>query len=143
MARESIFAGEWRACLREHYKYVVRQDDESTRRTLAAVLHSVGFSEDELARLGVEATMRADDMPDDYVPDMDILQQDADDRGFQPHPAEGTCPACMAIDESQFDEDGQPIDPDPEAADHEPGSVVAMPDEDEDDADDPQQLTLF
>ena len=68
-SEDRIFADDWRDCLREQYKYVIQQQDERTERTLTQVLHEVGFSEEEMAGLRLEATMRAEDMPDDYVPD--------------------------------------------------------------------------
>lgn len=71
--RESVFSDEWRRCLREHYKYVKRNQDTATEETLTPILEKVGFREDELRRLTIEATMRADDMPDDFVPDMEQI----------------------------------------------------------------------
>ncbi len=69
MSEGRIFADDWRDCLREQYKYVIRQQDHRTEATLTDVLHQVGFTDDELAALRLDATMRADDMPDDYVPE--------------------------------------------------------------------------
>ncbi len=68
MKRESPFADEWRRCLREHYQYIIREQDRVTERSLLTVLHEVGFADSELAELRVLATMRAEDMPDDYLP---------------------------------------------------------------------------
>ncbi len=76
MSRQSIFDDEWRACLREQYMYVIRTQDKVTERTLIKVMHQVGFGEDELAELRVQATMRVEDMPDDFVPDMDVLAEE-------------------------------------------------------------------
>lgn len=73
MAERSIFADEWRDCLRAQYRSVVRNDDQVTLKTLVGVMYEVGFSEAELRELYLQATMRADDVPDDFVPDMDIL----------------------------------------------------------------------
>lgn len=64
----SIFADDWRACLREHYMYVVRTGDRVTLPSLTQVMYEVGFTDDELAELRLLATMRADDMPADYAP---------------------------------------------------------------------------
>lgn len=104
----SVFSDEWRDCLREQYKHVMRQDDQLTRRSLVKVMYQVGFSDDDLERLGVEATMRAEDMPDDYVPPQ-IME--AEPR-FQPHPLECQCPECVNIDLVPHDDEGQPLDPD-------------------------------
>ncbi len=64
-----IFADDWRDCLREQYKSVIRQQDTRTETTFTAVLYDVGYTQDELTALKFEATLRADDMPDDYVPE--------------------------------------------------------------------------
>lgn len=73
----SIFADEWRECLRAHYSYVIRADDRLTERTLRGVMmHEAGFTEAELKELQVRATMRVEDAPD-LVPDLDILQEDS------------------------------------------------------------------
>jgi hypothetical protein len=69
-----IFADDWRDCLREQYKSVIRQQDARTGATLTEVLYEVGFTEDELTALKFEATLRADDMPADFVPE-EVEQQ--------------------------------------------------------------------
>lgn len=124
---ESIFSQEWRRCLREHYKHVVRNEDKITETSLKKVLLSqaINFTEEDLRGLYVEATMRADDMPADYVPDMEQVAGEAtepeapvmnaapvdDERSFVPHPAECTCAACMESHENEalHDSDGQPL----------------------------------
>ena len=115
--RESVFSDEWRRCLREHYKYVKRNQDTATEETLTPILEKFGFREDELRRLAIEATMRADDMPDNFVPDMEQIVPESVEEikqaetGFIVHPAECTCPGCMdvVLDEGH-DEEGQPIE---------------------------------
>ena len=74
MDQRSVFFDEWMRSLREQYKYVVRSDDRVTLPTLTAVMQNVGFGEEELARLRVEATMHVDDVDADYVADMDVLE---------------------------------------------------------------------
>jgi len=69
---ENPFDNDWRDCLREQYRYVIRNQDTKTEKTLKIVLQEVGFSEVELNELRVLATMR--DMPSDFVPEMDILK---------------------------------------------------------------------
>lgn len=69
MSQERIFADDWRDCLRSQYIDVVRQQSEAAITSLSEVLLEAGFNEDELAALRLEATMRAEDMPDDYVPE--------------------------------------------------------------------------
>ncbi len=74
MPKESIFRDEWRECLRAHYMDVVRRDDQRTLKSLVRVMHDTGFTDDELTELRVRATMRAEDAPEDFVPDMRIFQ---------------------------------------------------------------------
>jgi hypothetical protein len=74
MPGQSIFADEWRDCLKSHYLYVVREQDVRTERTLRGVMHNVGFSEDELNELRVRATMHVDDVGVEFVPDLEILK---------------------------------------------------------------------
>lgn len=107
MVEQSIFFEEWRRCLREHYMYVIRTQDRVTEKTLVNVLHRVGFSDDELRELYMQATMRSEDVVGDFVPDMEKLP-------FRAHPAECACPACLekAL-EIGHDAEGQPAAPEP------------------------------
>ncbi len=65
----SVFADDWRDCLRAQFRYVIQQQDHHTEESLAAVMLDMGFSEDELHALRLEASIRAEDMPDDFVPE--------------------------------------------------------------------------
>ncbi len=69
----SPFADDWRECLCRHYQYTVQQRDIATERTLSEIMRGVGFSDAQLAELRVLATIRAEEMPPDFVPDMDLL----------------------------------------------------------------------
>ena len=123
MDQRSVFHNEWLRSLREQYKQVVRNDDRATLSSLTAVMHNVGFRDDELSQLRIEATMHVDDVGEGFSPDMDILSK----TGLtQAHPAECTCPACMTIDESKFDSEGQPLAPDPEAEEYETGHAFSV-----------------
>ncbi|MCY3980040.1 MAG: hypothetical protein OXG23_18210 [Chloroflexi bacterium] len=123
MDQRSVFHDEWLSSLREQYKQVVRNDDRATLSSLTAVMQNVGFRDDELAQLRIEATMRVDDVPEGFSPDMDILAK----TGLtQAHPAECACPECVTVDESKFDKEGQPIAPDPEADEYEAGQVFPV-----------------
>ncbi len=73
MPGQSPFADDWRECLSTHYQYTIRNQDAVTERTLTDVMRRIGFSDQQLAELRVLATMRAEEMPPDYVPDMDLL----------------------------------------------------------------------
>lgn len=128
------FAEEWRKCLREHYKHVVRADDRKTLESLEAVLNRVGFREDELQVLYREATMRTDELHEGFAPD--LQRAGGDDRTWQTHPAECSCAACMdGVLEEGHDEEGQPItDPD------ELAEIEARKKRDENV---PKQLSLF
>lgn len=74
MPGPSPFATEWRDCLLAHYQNVLRNQDTLTESTLLGVLQEAGFSDEELAHFKVLATMRADDVGPDFVPDLDALQ---------------------------------------------------------------------
>ncbi len=110
MDQRSVFFEEWLRSLREQYKHVVRSNDKVTLPTLTTVMHNVGFGEDELNQLRLEATMRIDDVADDFVPDLNIAGASAT---ANPHPAECLCPQCIDIDAGAHDADGQPVTPEP------------------------------
>lgn len=126
MADRSVFFEEWLKSLREQYKFVIRNNDKVTLPSLTTVLHDVGFGEDELAQLRIEATMHMDDVPPDFVPDMNILSAQSIQAG-QAHPAECNCPQCIPIDESGHDAEGQPLkDIDPERDITETGHIFSV-----------------
>ena len=114
MDQRSIFFDEWLRSLREQYKHVVRNKDQVALPTLTAVMHNVGFGEDELNQLRLEATMRADEVPDDFRPDLSIIEKSA---SLAPHPAECLCPSCIGLDDGAHDADGQPLNPESEPSD--------------------------
>lgn len=121
--RPSVFGDEWRRCLREHYKYVAQKQDKRTEASLTPILNRFGFTEDELKQLYIEATMRAEDMPDDFVPDMqqagaeNVEAKQTVEPSFQVHPAECNCPGCMEqVLEIGHDEEGQPLQQEEEEA---------------------------
>lgn len=153
--RSSVFADEWRKCLEEHYKYVVKNNDKATEETLVPYLHDIGFTDDELRQLYVQSTMRADEMPDDFVPDMaraagEEPQQTApsqlvatdSDKTFQAHPNECQCPSCMdlVMDEGHDDE-GQPLEHPAEPEEGEGNIFPVAKVEQDDDA--PKQKSMF
>ena len=128
MDPRSVFHEEWLRSLREQYKHIVRNDDRVTLPSLTAVMQRLGFRDDELAQLRIEATMHMDDVSEDFSADMNILNES---KAAQAHPAECLCPECVTIDESKFDEEGQPIAPDPQADDYETGHVFPVADNSE------------
>lgn len=103
MDQRSVFFQEWIRSLREQYKHVVRQDDRVTLPSLTAVMIDVGFGEDELAQLRVEATMHVDDVGSDHAADMEILARSL------PHAAGCPCPACTTTDTDRIDADAKPL----------------------------------
>jgi hypothetical protein len=143
----NVFGDEWRECLREHFKYVVQHDTRTTLESLRVALLQGDppvFTEDELRDLYIEATLRAEDLPDDFVPEVllesyEQLQAAAPDLPENPaHPLECQCPACVELNRVPHDADGQPLDAD----------ALAELDEEQrhtgqDDPDTPQQLSLF
>ncbi len=68
---QSIFHQDWRACLRAHYMHVIRIGDKVTEPTLHGVLTRVGFSDDEIKQMAVEAKMRDTDAFPDELPGLD------------------------------------------------------------------------
>jgi hypothetical protein len=126
MSQSSIFADEWRDCLREHYMYVIRERDEITRPTLTKVMLEAGFTDSELAELRVRATMRADEMSENFVPDLDVLEAKI-------HPVAEVRAAEVPILEEVVDE--APV--------LEAAEIEAEEEIEEDDPDQPQQLSLF
>jgi hypothetical protein len=146
MQKDSIFTEEWRRCLRAHYMDVVRRDDQVTLKTLVRVMHDTGFSDDELAELRVQATMRADEMPDDFVPDTRIFQVNAD-LSAQEEIAPASEPESF-YEPANFEEDAQDerLAPMNEIADAVQQDIPEEPEQieaEEEDPDAPQQLTLF
>jgi hypothetical protein len=154
MSQGRIFADDWRDCLREQYKYVIRQQDSRTEVTLTKVLYDVGFSEDDLAALRLEATMR--DMPDDYVPDeVRSITTGVDLPEVDPEPViEATSstleePVPVHVEDETLEEEPEeeiPVTFD-ELVEQEETLVAAEAEADEPEADDdedsPQQMSLF
>lgn len=147
----NIFGDEWRACLREHFKYVVQHDTRTTLESLRVALlqgNPPVFTEDELRELYIEATLRAEDLPDGFVPEAlldsyEQLQAAAPEVPENPaHPLECQCPACIELNHIPHDADGQPLDADARAELEEEQRAVRDSDADTDD-DAPQQLSLF
>lgn len=149
MPENNVFTEEWRACLREHYKHVVQHDTATTLDSLrAALLRPNGvdgdqppiFTEDEVRQFHLEATMRAEDMPDDFVPDFEAVMPPEDATPAPPlernpaHPLECQCPACVGIEMIPHDADGQPLDEE---------ALAELEAEQQDDEDKPQQMSMF
>ncbi len=135
----SVFDNEWRACLREQYKHTIRENNAKNINSLKIVMGQVGFGDDELRQLELIATMHIDDVADDFVPNLDILDEIIAEAPVVntsmpvAHPLECQCPSCVNIVMTPHDEEGQPIT-DPEAiAEHKAKQAK----------DKPTQLSLF
>jgi hypothetical protein len=109
------------------------------------VMHEVGFSDVELAELEVRATMRAEDAPDDFVPNLDILKTNEVRQTAEPKVFAGAAPeVAPAAAPLPSESDTPPIEQPPtplfEAESSEEDSESP---ETADDDDAPQQLSLF
>lgn len=93
MPQPSFFAAEWRACLAEQYQQVVRGSNRAQRDDYAQTLRDAGFSESEIAQLYLDATLRQEDLPAGFVPDLALLEETRAALG--PHPDECACPRCQ------------------------------------------------
>lgn len=127
------FREEWRDCLRAHYLHVIRSGDRVTEPSLQLVMLEAGFSQAELAELRVRATLRTEDAPLGFTPDLDALRVYPAAR--PPAPAEPEPDSALAeplMETDAAEADAAPAEAEPEAAE-----APA------DDADLPQQLSLF
>ena len=55
MNKRSVFADEWRRSLRAQYQHVAQTGDKVTLPSLTEVMLQVGFGEDELRQLKLQA----------------------------------------------------------------------------------------
>lgn len=53
--QKGIFFDEWQACLRAHYRFVIRTADDVTEPTLRGVLRQTGLTDADLDDLRAEA----------------------------------------------------------------------------------------
>ncbi|MCL4247214.1 MAG: hypothetical protein KJ065_03565 [Anaerolineae bacterium] len=136
MKQRSVFADEWRECLRAHYMHVVRIGDISTEPTLISVMQEAGFSETELAELRIRATMHVDDVGADFQPDAAVVEMIKSQMEASPA-AEimETAPEVVAAEpgEAENEADMPPAEEEPPPNEE----YYAPPD------DSPHQLSLF
>ena len=138
MSGPSPFAQDWRDCLRAHYQQVVRNEDHATERTLVGVLQKLGFEDTELGELKVLATLRADAMSPDFVPDLEVLTAEAvaDIQQQAAAPEEPQAPPVLEAENAAESGEEAP----PESAEDVPPEPDEPP---EYRADGPQQLSFF
>jgi hypothetical protein len=129
----SVFADEWRDCLREHYKDVIRNRDHATEKSLVSVMYEVGFSERDLAELRVLATMHIDSVADDFVPDLDALEVE------EPTIHAVALPEVEEVE--VHEEEIVEVEPTEKAPEDEEAVQADIPESESED--DPQQLSLF
>ena len=142
---ENIFEAEWRECLEAHYMHVIRNRDKVTEPSLTVVMHQAGFNDSELAELRVRATMHMDDVDADFVPDLEVLVQTEEPRIIAIS-APGVPPAAVETviePEAEISAEALIEEIEDEAAEAEAMAEVPSLDIPEDDADAPQQLSLF
>lgn len=139
MSDYNPFIDEWRECLRSHYIYVIRSGDEATERTLTGVMVQAGFDEKALIELRIRATMRVEQMAEDFVPDFAALEEQfaaqvesqVANQQITAEPATGAQPGVEITEEAMQPEE-PPVEPPPPSDEY-----YAPPD------DTPQQLSLF
>ncbi|GAB1421725.1 hypothetical protein MASR2M15_19070 [Anaerolineales bacterium] len=137
--RNSVFENDWRLCLQEQYMSVIRTEDHITKVSLTPLMLEMGFSESDLEMMYIKATMRADVMPEDYLPSISLAA----------HAAECACPDCVSIvDESLHDDEGQLLSPDEQAEKQEQLDYEARRQQDDqpsqdDEGESRSQLSLF
>lgn len=64
------FLDDWYDHQVAHYQEAVRRRDTVTKNSVELLLLEIGYTEAQLQEFRVLATMRADDMPEDYLPEM-------------------------------------------------------------------------
>lgn len=139
MPGKSPFSDDWRDCLRAHFTYTVRMQDVRTEHTLTAVMQEIGFAEAEMRELRVLATLRAEDMPPDFVPDLEALAVQAPPEAARVFAAVALAPEAEAVrmaDEAEaLLPEGETVLDEAEPAADEPPAPPAP--------DGPTQLSLF
>lgn len=150
----NVFADDWRECLRAHYMHVIRTRDKVTEPSLTVVMRSAGFNETELAEMRVLATAHVDDVPADFVPDLDALNTPppAEEPRIFPVVADvapvAEAPVALLVEDevlvSAVEVDGMPeAEPEPEPVEEVAAEIPLEEELAEPDEDAPQQLSLF
>lgn len=149
---QNVFADDWHECLQAHYMHVIRVKDKVTEPSLTVVMRDAGFNDSALAELRVRATAHVDEVGADFVPDLDILNTPLP---AAPSPAEPRIfPVAVDLapeeeaatmlrdDDLLVGEDGleEPV-VEPEPIDELEPNV--LPEREQPDEDEPQQLSLF
>lgn len=109
--KSSPFSSQWRDCLAAHYIYMARNDTPETLSVLSDLMQSVGFRDSDLGGLYVKATMRMEDLPDGFVPNVPggAFSATSMSPPVYAHPKECQCPGCVAVEVVPHDAEGQPL----------------------------------
>lgn len=99
MKKQSVFESEWRKCQRENLRHAAQSNDTVALPTIKERMKSLGFDDEEINQIYLEATMRSDEVSKDWKPD----------QSFLPHPMECSCPSCMELPVMPHDDEGQPV----------------------------------
>lgn len=88
----SIFGDQWRATQIAYFEQMMRTGNAEQRANACQIMRDSGFSDQEINDLYIQATMHLDDVPDDFVPDLEVIESLR--QAATPHPNECTCPTC-------------------------------------------------
>jgi hypothetical protein len=140
MSIRNPFETEWRDCLRAHYLHVVKSGDVPTEHTLVSVMQQAGFSDADLVELRIRATIRQDDVDEDFVPDFEAIEAQiaAQAAAALQLPVEATTSKAMASAGSELLQDEISPEADQKAEAPPPSDEYYAPPDDT-----PRQLSLF
>lgn len=91
MSTPSPFSTDWHAAQAAHFMHTCRTGNAQARAAAREAMSQAGYSDDEIAKLYIAATMHQDDLPDDFTPDVAVIERL---REVQ-HPNDCTCPHCQ------------------------------------------------
>ena len=75
-----------------YFQQMARAGDAAQRQHARDLMREAGFSDAEITAHYVDATMHMDHLPDDFTPDLDLIETKRE--AAKPHPFECTCPSC-------------------------------------------------
>lgn len=87
---DNIFADDWREQQETQFQYIARVGTPEQRISMRIIMHDLGYTDEQLDLLYLHATMHQDELPLDFVPDVNLIDRLRNVR----HPNECVCPAC-------------------------------------------------
>lgn len=69
---DNPFAEDWRQSTIAHWMDIVRRGDRVAESTHRAIMAQLGFSEQEIEMLKLEATMKIENLESDFIPEVNI-----------------------------------------------------------------------